>query len=294
MNTVLRSFILLVAIGSTYLANAQAQFPLLTGRVVDNANLLSVPARAQISQVLAQHEEETSNQLVVVTLPNLNGYDIADYAYQLGRHWRIGQAGKDNGVLLIIAKQERKVRIDVGYGLEGALTDALSHQIINNDITPRFKQGQFEQGINAGVQSILQAIKGEYQAASSKQHGNESIFDKVIPFIMFGAAGSHLLFARLLGFRRKKRDVQTKVMAAGGTGVLVGLIGGIVLSSLQLGLIAGVGAALLALLFFNDKGGHGGGFYPYGPDGRPRGGGRGGGFSGGGGSFGGGGASGSW
>jgi len=141
---------------------AQPQFPALTGRVVDNANLLSAQSRSALTELLAQHEQQTSNQVVVVTLAELAGYDIADYGYQLGRHWQIGQKDKDNGVLLIVSIAERKIRIEVGYGLEGALTDALSSQIIRNEITPAFKQGDYERGINQGVDAILSAIAGEY------------------------------------------------------------------------------------------------------------------------------------
>lgn len=142
---------------------AAPEFPELTGRVVDNANLMTAAQRQSLSQALASAEQNTSNQVVVVTLADLQGYEIADYGYQLGRHWGIGSKESDNGVLLIVAPNDRKVRIEVGYGLEGVLTDALSSVIIQQEILPAFRQGQFYGGIQAGVTAIQAAIKGEYQ-----------------------------------------------------------------------------------------------------------------------------------
>ncbi|RMF04505.1 MAG: TPM domain-containing protein, partial [Alphaproteobacteria bacterium] len=115
---------------------AQPQFPALTGRVVDEAGLLSREEADALARQLEALEERTSDQLVVVTLRSLQGFPIEDYGYKLGRHWGIGQAGKDNGVLLIVAPTERKVRIEVGRGLEGELPDALAKLIIENAILP--------------------------------------------------------------------------------------------------------------------------------------------------------------
>ena len=113
---------------------AQPSFPALSGRVVDSANILSAAEESSLTQALQQHETETANQLVIVTLTDLQGYAIEDYANRLGRHWQIGQEGNDNGAMLIVAQSERKVRIEVGYGLEGALTDALTSNIIQTVI----------------------------------------------------------------------------------------------------------------------------------------------------------------
>ncbi len=160
-----RGFILALLLFPLFIANALAaiQFPELTGRVVDEAGLLSEPVKTRIAQKLAAHESATSNQVVVVTLKSLDGYDIADYGYQLGRHWGIGQKDRDNGVLFIVAPNDRKVRIEVGYGLEGNLTDALSADIIQNRVLPRFRAGDFQGGIAAGVDAILAAIDGAYE-----------------------------------------------------------------------------------------------------------------------------------
>jgi uncharacterized protein len=136
-------------------------FPQLTGRVVDDAGLLDAAARAQLVQTLADLEQKTTDQLVVVTLKSLQGTSIEDYGYQLGRHWQIGQKDKNNGVLLIVAPNERKVRIEVGYGLEGTLTDAIASFIVQNAILPRFKAGDFPGGIRRGVEDIVQVLSGD-------------------------------------------------------------------------------------------------------------------------------------
>jgi uncharacterized protein len=140
-------------------------FPALTGRVVDSANLLTSQQESRLTEQLASHESATSNQVVVVTLPSLQGTAIEDFGYQLGRLWGIGQAGRDNGVLLIVAPNERKVRIEVGYGLEGDLPDAIARAIIDNDILPAFRRNDYPGGIAAGVDAIILAIEGAYEAA---------------------------------------------------------------------------------------------------------------------------------
>lgn len=158
-----RAMILLLAVVALP-AGAALNFPALTGRVVDNAHLLTAAQRSALTQKLAAAEKKTSNQVVVVTVPNLQGGTIEQFGYQLGRKWGIGQKGKDNGALLIVAPKEHKVRIEVGYGLEGVLTDALSSSIIYNDIRPAFRKGDYATGINNGVDSILKVIAGEYKA----------------------------------------------------------------------------------------------------------------------------------
>ena len=139
-------------------------FPELTGRVVDQAELLSPAQESQITAVLDELETQSNRQFVVATVNNLEGYDIADYGYQLGRHWAIGQDGegeteKDNGIILLVAPNERKVRIEVGYGLEGIMTDALSSVIIQQDILPQFRNGDMAGGIIAGTNRIVLQLK---------------------------------------------------------------------------------------------------------------------------------------
>jgi uncharacterized protein len=142
-------------------SGAEPRFPPLTGRVVDQAGLLDAAARSRLETKLKELESKTTTQLVVVTLPSLGGYDIADYGYQLGRHWGIGQKGKNNGALLIVAPNERRVRVEVGYGLEGTLTDAVSRLIIDHAILPRFRVKDFAGGIERGVDDIVQVLSGD-------------------------------------------------------------------------------------------------------------------------------------
>lgn len=142
-------------------AAAEPTFPDLTGRVVDEADLLGPEDEQALTAELEALENKSSDQLVVVTLPSLQGYEIEDFGYQLGRHWGIGTAKLNNGVLLIVAPNERKVRIEVGYGLESTLTDALSSLIIQNAILPRFRSGDFAGGIKDGVHDIALVLTGD-------------------------------------------------------------------------------------------------------------------------------------
>jgi uncharacterized protein len=139
---------------------AEPKFPVLSGRVVDDANILNPSTTMELRGMLADHERATGEQVVVVTLDSLQGYSIETYGYQLGRHWGIGQKGKNNGAILIVAPKERKVRIEVGYGLEGTLTDAISRVIIDRSIVPYFRTGDFNTGVRAGVISILRVLGG--------------------------------------------------------------------------------------------------------------------------------------
>lgn len=155
-------------------ATAAPDFPALTGRVVDGANILSPATEQALTGKLAGLEASNSRQLVVVTLASLGGYDIADYGYQLGRHWGIGQGKLNNGALLIVAPSERRVRIEVGYGLEPILTDAMSSVIINTRITPRFRQNDYDGGVMAGVDALIEQMtlepsEAEKRAAAAAQ-----------------------------------------------------------------------------------------------------------------------------
>jgi uncharacterized protein len=150
----------LLLVAAAHSAAIAQTFPKLTGRVVDEANLLDPAQEASLTAKLEALEKQSTRQLVVVTLPDLQGYEIEEYGYQLGRKWGIGQAEKgslekDNGALLIVAPNERKVRIEVGYGLEGVLTDALSSVIIQQDILPRFRDKDMPGGIAAGTDAII-------------------------------------------------------------------------------------------------------------------------------------------
>lgn len=237
-------------------AAAAPEYPALTGRVVDQAGLLSDADRATLEQKLEQHERASGNQVVVVTVDSLQGETIESYGVGLGRHWRIGREGEDDGVLLLVAPNERAVRIEVGYGLEGSLTDALTSQIIQAEILPRFRAGDMSGGIVAGTDAILAALGGTYEtqpwtAAGAGKAGSQQeppIPEWIIPLLFFGVWLLLVFIVRRSGRGRRRG------MWMGGPGV------------------GGLG---------------GGGF-------SRRGGFSGGGFRGGGGSFGGGGATGRW
>lgn len=248
-------------------AAAQPRFPPLTGRVVDNAAILSPAEEQALEAKLAALEAQSQRQLVVVTLPDLQGYEISDYGYQLGRHWGLGDKERNDGALLIVAPNERKVRIEVGYGLEGVLTDALSSLIINEAIVPRFRAGDYPGGIAAGVDRLVaqlqlpeeeaRRVAEQAQARQLADDAPEFGFGSVL-FLLFILFFFVLPMLRAMGGRGRRHR--------GGSG-----LGPIILWS-----------ALNSISHGGRSGGFGGGGF------------GGGGFSGGGGSFGGGGASGSW
>lgn len=256
-------------------AFAAPNFPELTGRVVDNANLLSVESQQYWEQRLEEHEQESSNQVVLVTLTDLQGYDIADFGYQLGRHWGIGQKNSNNGLLLIIAPTERQVRIEVGYGLEGVMSDGLSHTVIQQHIIPPFKQGDYSTGIEQGLTHILEILNADPDKLARMQENAERYSSDD------GNGGWMaiiiIIFSILSTVMRRATKQKLAIPAALITGGIVGFM-----IAWPAGLIAGI-FVLVILLSSGQGGGFGGGGFS-----------SGGGFSGGGGSFGGGGASGSW
>lgn len=165
-------------------ASAQPTFPSLTGRVVDNAALLTPGDRAALAAELKALEDKSSDQLVVVTVPSLQGYTIEDYGYQLGRHWGIGTAKLNNGVLLIVAPNERKVRIEVGRGLEPTLTDALSRIVIDNAILPRFRAGDFAGGIKDGVGDIVRVLTGDAAEVEARARARQDADNEAVDWVM--------------------------------------------------------------------------------------------------------------
>ncbi len=144
------------------LTAAALEVPKVAGYVHDHAGLISSATELKIENFLRGFEGSDSTQLVVLTIDSLEGESLEEYSLKVAEIWKLGQKKKDNGALLLIAKQERKIRIEVGYGLEGKLTDLLSGRIIDNEIKPRFKAGDFEGGIIAGITSMAEAVRGEY------------------------------------------------------------------------------------------------------------------------------------
>lgn len=268
--------------------------PALTGRVVDQAGILSPAVKAELETALAAHENNTTNQVVVVTLESLNGANIEEYSLELGRRWGIGQKGKDNGALLVVAPNDKQIRIEVGYGLEGILTDALSSNIINYYIIPEFKKGDIQNGIKIGAQKIIALLEGDESAKKEIEAQADyepleaaALMTGIITLITSGFFG---ILATRIGLSL----------------LLSGIISLFVNLGFEISDLAGRFAVVLGLfaLFFyltrnmeaGGKGSRGSDYSGNSSSSSSGGGGRssGGGFSGGGGSFGGGGASGRW
>ncbi len=276
---------------------AEPNFPELTGRVVDKAKILSINERQELSSLLEEHEKQTSNQIVIVTLNSLNGYDIADFGYQLGRHWGIGQKDKNNGVLLIVSMVEKKIRIEVGYGLEGALSDKRAHEIIEYILKPNFRRNEFYNGIYEASNAIIKSIKGEYKSSDYGVLSNsaESLF-----FIYFAIVFLSAIIGSIV--RKSKKASLSKLFHSTMLGGFAGGFATVLSNSLFISAIVFI--LISIIIFFTTKKGSAlnskskeahsnnsssndfGGFSSSS--------GRSGGFSGGGGGFGGGGASGGW
>lgn len=176
------SALLLLLFWSSFALAADPSYPALSGRVVDGANLLSSEAHQRIEAKLKAYEDKTSDQVVVATVPSLQGIGIEDFANGLFRFWKLGQAKTNNGALLLVAPNERKVRIEVGYGLEGALTDALSKVIITTAVAPKFKTGDFAGGIEGGVDAILEILSGdaeEWQRRAVVRDDESSVMENI-------------------------------------------------------------------------------------------------------------------
>ena len=161
---------------------AQQAVPALTGRVVDRADLLSDHAEAALTALLAEHEAETGNQVAVLAVPSLEGEPVESFAVRVATAWGLGTAARDNGVLLLVAVSDRALRIEVGRGLEEALPDVLAGRIIRNEIVPRFREGDYEAGVLAGVDAVLSALDGTYAAADVEDIGGTA--DDVIVDIL--------------------------------------------------------------------------------------------------------------
>lgn len=285
------SFALACALASALTSLSFAlDVPPLTGRVVDLAHVLPPNTVESLTARLKAHEETTSNQVTVLVLPSLEEEPLESFSHRVATTWKLGQKGTDNGALLMVAMKERKIRIEVGYGLEGALTDARSAQIIRNEIVPRFRAGDVPGGVAAGVDAILKTIEGTYQASEKTAPGLDSdVMGQVVVAVIVGlVVGLGLMSVnRLLG----------PVVGAGisvwfAPWLVPALVtGGVTLLLLTLIGAAGVGGRGRGrhggddwIWYSSRSGGWGGGSLGSG----------GGGFSGGGGGFGGGGASGNW
>jgi uncharacterized protein len=192
----------LLVLSLASLAALALDFPALTGRVVDQADILSPAVRTDVATQSKELEEKSGIQLVVATVPSLQGGDIETFANQLFRAWELGQAQKNNGILLLVAPNERKVRIEVGYGLEGTLTDAISKFIIENSILPRFKAGDFPGGIRRGIEDIIQVLGGdaeEWQRRAQSFAADEARHDGWMALFLVLFAVGLLIFCAIRG-----------------------------------------------------------------------------------------------
>ena len=172
------------------------EIPFLTGRVTDNAQILSPDTQRIITETLKAHEDKTGNQVAVLTVPSLEGEGIEEYALNVFNGWKLGQKGKDNGILLVVAPNERRMRIEVGYGLEGTMTAGAAGSIIRNVITPHFKQGDYSSGISEGVKSIISVLEGGQVPEDTGETSSKSTFSSglniesdlsIVESILFGA-----------------------------------------------------------------------------------------------------------
>lgn len=267
--------------------------PPLTGRVVDLAHILPNSTVESLTAQLAAHEATSSNQVALLTIPSLEGDSLEEFSHRVATTWKLGQKGTDNGVLLLVAVKERKVRIEAGYGLEGVLTDARSAQIIRNEIVPPFRAGDMAGGVTAGVNAIIKTIEGTYQASekSTSRQENDVLGQVVVAVIAGVIVGLMLMNVhRMIG----------PVAGAGITTLLAPwLVPALIASGVTLLLLLVMGASGSGgrrsrvqgmddwMWYRSQGGGWGGGSWGGGGF-------SGGGFSGGGGDFGGGGASGNW
>ena len=178
--------LLLAAIFAASLSFAAPNFPELIGRVVDAAGILNSDTKTILENRLRDYQEQSGHQIAIATVPSLEGYDIRDYGYQLGRKWGIGDKAKNDGVLVLVAPAEHKVSIEVGYGLEGDLTDAMSSIIIQNTMIPRFKAGDWAGGLYAGLDDIEKVVGGQGdQVVQRVQSQSATGIQDILPFIVF-------------------------------------------------------------------------------------------------------------
>ncbi len=290
-----RASLLALLLCWAFAAAADVAVPPLSGRVVDQTGTLSSGDINSLTQTLRDFEVRKGSQIAVLIVPTTAPETIEQYSIRVAEAWKIGRKKVDDGAILLVAKDDRKLRIEVGYELEGALTDVTARRIIDEVITPKFRSGDFAGGISAGVARMIGVVDGEpLPAPVQRQRDSGSDLSQLInPFNPFVIIGVLVLGAFL-------RNIFGRLFGSLATGGLIGIVAWFIVGSLVVSVIAGAVASLFTL--FSDSlasggGGRSGGYVGGGGGsswGGSSGGGGGGGFSGGGGSFGGGGASGSW
>lgn len=218
MRNLLCSLFILLLVSSSATA---LNIPKPTGYVNDKAGVISQTVELKLEQFLRDFEKSDSTQLTILTIPTLDGEALEEYSLKVFDNWKIGQKDKDNGALLLIAKAEKKIRIEVGYGLEGRLTDLMSGRIIDNEISPKFKQGDFDGGIVAGIVGMAEAVRGEYTGTgkTNSRKKKSSPFGFIIPLLFFGGPFlARLGGRRRSGYRRGGFYVGGPFMGGGGFG----------------------------------------------------------------------------
>jgi uncharacterized protein len=290
-----RASILALLLCWAYAAMADVAVPPLSGRVVDQTGTLTGGDIASLMQTLKDFEARKGSQIAVLIVPTTDQETIEQFSIRVAEAWKIGRKKIDDGALLVIAKNDRHLRIEVGYGLEGALTDATTKRIIDEEITPKFKTGDFAGGVSAGVNRMIRVIDGEKLPAPEPEHWRSpslsNYIDPFNPFVIFGVFVVGTILRTTLG----------RLFGSVATGGFVGFLAWLLVGSIAISIVAAIIAFVFALLgdFAPAGGGRGrGGSWSSGSSGGSWSGGgssgSSGGFSGGGGSFGGGGASGSW
>ncbi|MBW8902853.1 MAG: YgcG family protein [Bradyrhizobium sp.] len=269
-----------------FLALADVAVPPLSGRVVDQTGTLSASEVDSLTQRLKTLETRKGSQLAILMVGTTAPESIEQYSLRVAEDWKIGRKRLDDGALLVIAKNDRKLRIEVGYGLEGALNDVTSKRIIDEIITPRFRNGDFAGGISAGVDQIIRVIDGEAlpAPATRQSSGTSGDFDVFNPFLLFAIFVVGAILRTSLG----------RLLGSVATGAAVGAVAWFIAGSLAASVVAGFIGFIFTMLADTIAWSGGGGSYSGSGGWSGGGSSSGGGFSGGGGSFGGGGASGSW
>jgi uncharacterized protein len=280
-----RWLLLLILLLAPFGARAEVAVPPLTSHVTDLTQTLTAEQRADLDARLAAFEAQKGSQIAVLLVPTTQPEDIAQYSIRVVDVWKLGRKKVDDGVLLLVARNDHKMRIEVGYGLEGALPDVIAKRIVADDIAPHFRQGDYYGGINAGVERIMAVIQGEplpapQQSPRETRNSNASVVESYLPILIFVALVAGFVLRNVLG------TFIGALVNGGLIGGAVLLLGGGIVFAAVLGVMA-FAFALAGVGFW------GGGFGGYG-GGYGGGLGGGGGFSGGGGGFGGGGASGDW
>ncbi|HBT97003.1 MAG TPA: methanol dehydrogenase, partial [Desulfobulbaceae bacterium] len=191
-----------------------------TGHINDRAGMLDVATVERLETFLTSFEKSDSTQIAVLTVPNLGAESLEGFSLAVAEQWGLGQKGKDNGVLLLIARDERRVRIEVGYGLEGRLTDLIAGQIIRNVITPAFRQGDFDLGVTRGVEAMAAAVKGEYQADAGGGASERVDYGNLLIFLLVGL----FMIGRIFGRRKPLAAVVGGGFAFGLGWMVFGLV----------------------------------------------------------------------